>query len=70
MTREDLLKVFTTEGGFSNRLWRKYVLKDCPYSKVDVEFDVVGDAKDLSIEANEDRIKSISKPFLEYSIMD
>jgi hypothetical protein len=42
MTRADLLKVFTTEGGLSTGLQRTFVSQDCPYFKVDVEFEVVG----------------------------
>jgi hypothetical protein len=30
MTREDLLKVFTTEGGLSTGLQRTFVSRDCP----------------------------------------
>ena len=70
MTRAELLGVFTEEGGLSNRLWRLYVLKDCPYIKVEVEFEPVGEEKNLLIERPEDKIKKISKPFLQYSIMD
>ena len=36
MTRQDLLKVFTTEGGLSTRSWRTFVHKECGYIKVDV----------------------------------
>src|SRR5262245_11285252 len=42
MTRTDLLKVFTTEGGLSTGLTRTYVYRECPYIKVDVEFEPVG----------------------------
>ena len=42
MTREDLLKVFTTEGGQSTGLQRTFVSQDCLYFKVDVQFDAVG----------------------------
>jgi hypothetical protein len=42
MTRTDLLKVFTTEGGLSTGLQRTFVSQDCPYFKVDVEFEAVG----------------------------
>jgi hypothetical protein len=39
MTRADLQKVFTTEGGISMRVQRTYVYRNCPYCKVDVEFE-------------------------------
>src|ERR1700690_3519009 len=42
MTREDLLRIFTTEGGLSTGLRRTYVRQECPYFKVDVEFKAVG----------------------------
>lgn len=76
MTRADLLKVFTTEGGLSTDLNRTYVYRECPYIKVDVEFEPMGrparDAKGrvTLIEANVDVIKKISKPYLEWSILD
>ncbi len=42
MTRAELLKTFTTEGGLSTGLNRRFVSRDCPYFKVDVEFRAVG----------------------------
>jgi hypothetical protein len=36
MTRADLLRVFTVEGGLSSRTTRTYVSLDCPLFKVDV----------------------------------
>jgi hypothetical protein len=76
MTRADLLKVFTTEGGLSTSLNRTYVYRDCSYIKVDVEFEPVGrSARDTEgrvtlVEANEDVIKKISKPYLEWMVVD
>jgi hypothetical protein len=42
MTREQLLTVFTTEGGLSSGLRRTFVSRDCPYFKVDVAFQAIG----------------------------
>ena len=76
MTRADLLKVFTVEGGLSTGLNRRYVYRECPYIKVDVEFEPVGrPARDAQgrvtlIEADGDVIKGISKPYLDWGIMD
>ncbi|MCK4913844.1 MAG: hypothetical protein KAS69_04525 [Planctomycetes bacterium] len=67
MTRGELLKVFTIEGGLSGRTSRRYVYKGCPYIKVDVYFRAVGDGRD---EMSDDVITEISKPFLEWSITD
>jgi hypothetical protein len=76
MKRADLLKVFTTEGGLATGLNRTYVYRDCSYIKVDVEFEPVGrPARDTEgrvtlVEANEDVIKKISKPYLEWMVAD
>jgi hypothetical protein len=76
MTRADLLKVFTTEGGLSTGLERIYVYRRCQYIKVDVEFEPVGrPARDSEgrvtvVEADEDVIKKISKPYLDWSVID
>jgi hypothetical protein len=76
MTRADLLKVFTTEGGISTRLWRTYVYKQCPYFKVDVEFRAVGSpARDKNgrvsgDESDDDMITKISKPYLAWTVAD
>jgi hypothetical protein len=70
MTRKELLRVFTEEGGLSSRTWRTYVYKDCPYIKVDVEFSPAGDVGNGLREGPNDKIVKISKPYLEYSIMD
>ena len=76
MTRADLLKVFTTEGGLSTGLNRTYVYRECPYIKVDVEFEAVGrpardaDGRVTLVEANEDVITKISKPYLEWMTLD
>lgn len=63
MTRGDLLRVFTTEGGLSTRAHRTYVLKQCRTIKVDVEFSISGNEA-------EDKITKISKPYLDYGIYD
>jgi hypothetical protein len=75
MTREKLLKVFKGEGGLSTRLRRTYVSNDCPYFKVDFEFEAVGgpdqDEKVAWLtEGSDDKIVKISEPYLEFSIMD
>ena len=76
MTRADLLEVFTTEGGISTGLNRTYVYRKCQLIKVDVEFEPVGrPARDVEgrvtlVEANEDVIKKVSKPYLEWGVAD
>ena len=70
MTRADLLRVFKEEGGISTRTRRRYVYHDCAYIKVDVEFEPVGDPENKLRQSPRDKIIKISKPFLEWSIMD
>jgi hypothetical protein len=76
MTRSDLLKVFTTEGGLSTGLQRTFVSRDCLYFKVDVEFEAVGrpsrdrDGRVTLMEDGRDVIVKISKPYLELAIFD
>ena len=76
MTRAELLRVFATEGGLSTGLRRTYVYSECPYIKVDVEFEPVGrSAQDTEgrvtiIESDEDLIRQISKPYLDWSAAD
>jgi hypothetical protein len=69
-TRKDLLRVFTEEGGLSTRTQRTYVYKRCRYIKVDVEFAPVGDLKGGSTEMPADKIATISRPYLDYDVLD
>jgi hypothetical protein len=65
MTRKDLLPVFRMDGGLSGRTQSTYVYKDCPYIKVDVVFSAIGPMED-----DEDRVLSISRPYLAFPVMD
>jgi hypothetical protein len=76
MTRGDLLKVFTTEGGLSTGLQRTFVSRDCPYFKVDVDFKAVSrpnrdaNGRVTLIEGNQDIIVKISRPYLQFGALD
>jgi hypothetical protein len=70
MHREDLFKVFTTEGGLSTAKHRTYVHRRCPYIKVDVDFSLSGPKRDVLEERPTDTIVKISKPYLDWSIAD
>jgi hypothetical protein len=70
MTREELWKVFQEEGGLSTRTTQRYVYRHCPYFKVDVKLDPVGSSEDKLTKSPQDKIRSISTPFLEWSIED
>src|ERR1700752_3168826 len=71
MTRGDLLKVFTTEGFLSTPLPRTFVSRNCPYFKVNVEFEAVGrpshDAggRVTLVESGKDKIIKVSRPYLQ-----
>lgn len=76
MTREDLLGIFTTEGGLSTGLHRTFVSRDCPYFKVDVEFEAAGrpnrdkEGRVTLTEDSRDIIVKVSRPYLQFSIFD
>lgn len=70
MTRTELSRVFTTEGGLSTAKHRTYVYRGCPYIKVDVDF-TLSDPKQGTLEARPtDTIAKISKPYLQWSVTD
>jgi hypothetical protein len=71
MTRAQLWAVFTTEGGVSSRKWQRFVFRECPYIKVDVEFKPAAKSKKYPHSpSRDDVITKISQPFLEWSIED
>ena len=73
VTRNELMKVFTTEGGLSTAMQRTFVSRDCPYFKVNVGFRraVENDKQtDWLPELADDVITTISEPYLQFSIMD
>jgi hypothetical protein len=70
MRRRDLLRVFTTEGGPSNRFQRTYVHVECPYIKVNVRFKATSSERSVFTEDPNDLIESISQPYLAWSAMD
>jgi hypothetical protein len=70
MTRSELMKVFTTEGGleFKNDTTsrRTYVYRKCPYIKVDVTLAIANPAVDLPT----DKVTEISRPYLAWTVTD
>jgi hypothetical protein len=68
--RKDLVGIFTTEGGLSNRFQRTYVHVDCPYIKVNVRLKAARDEANALKEDPDDTIDSVSQPFLQWSTMD
>ncbi|HTS17832.1 MAG TPA: hypothetical protein VMP11_09685 [Verrucomicrobiae bacterium] len=70
MTRADLMKVFTTEGGMSTAAHRTFVHRRCPYIKVDVDFTPSDPKQNVLEERPTDTITKISNPYLAWSIID
>jgi hypothetical protein len=70
MSRADLLKIFTVEGGLSTAVHQTFVCRRCPYIKVDVDF-VLSAPNQAALEKRlTDTISKISKPYLDWGIMD
>lgn len=65
MTRRELLTLFREDGGLQFMKTLRCVDKECPIIKVDVTFTVTDTGDHLN-----DRIKSISKPYLESPFFD
>jgi len=72
MSRAELLKILREEGGLSSRTARRYAYRGCPYIKVDVKFEAVGepDRGGGAGESSQDKVTSVSQPFLEWGIGD
>jgi hypothetical protein len=71
MTEAQLLKVFYPDGGIQHFQPQVFVLRSCYMIKVDVTFDLPeGFSRENLPPPNDVRIKSISKPYLEYPHAD
>ncbi|MGD0770574.1 MAG: hypothetical protein ABSB42_20505 [Tepidisphaeraceae bacterium] len=70
MTRAELLKVFTIEGGLSTAAHRTFVYRRCPNIKIDVDFALSSPNQKLLEERPTDSISNLSKPYLQWSIID
>ena len=68
MTRADLSKLFTTEGGLYTAKHRTYVYRRCPYIKIDVDFSLSETNQGSLGERPTDIITKISKPYLDWSV--
>lgn len=75
MKRADLKKLFAPDGGISSRIHGRYLYRSASI-KIDVEFEPAGkverDAQGriLVDESDDDVIKTVSKPYLEYGFTD
>lgn len=69
MSRSDVEKGFLRDGGVQFREKTTYVYRDCDYIKIDVEFATQSDTPKGQLHPN-DRIVSVSRPYLAYPTMD
>jgi hypothetical protein len=71
MTRADLLKVFAQEGGLSTRTHERFVYRHSPLIHVDVEFEAVSSPGNAENSASaQDKIRNISRPYLDNMVVD
>ncbi len=71
MSRADLLKVFDVEGGLQRIPPERYVLKNCPYIKVNVKFRLPGPRPLAEVPPDSElKIDSVSEPYLGYAVED
>ncbi|MDR3690531.1 MAG: hypothetical protein P4L46_14225 [Fimbriimonas sp.] len=64
MSRKEMLRFVTTEGGLSSRTRQSFVGKGCPELKVDVMFRASSGGVDS------DTVASVSIPHVDYMVMD
>jgi hypothetical protein len=69
-TRRDLLKLFSMDGGLTSRSVTRYLYLRCEAIKVDVTFEKVGDPTEKFPFNPDDKIITISKPYLEWPFLD
>ena len=69
-TRAELLKVFTTEGGLFTAKQRTFVHRRCPFIKIHVDFALSDPKQSVVDERSSDTVSKLSKPYLEWSIID
>jgi hypothetical protein len=71
MTRKELMTIVTTEGGLSTRLQQRFVSRSCPYIKVDIRFKAANADNDPRHDEDpEDKVETVSRPYLDWSIAD
>lgn len=70
MHRRDLAKLFYHDGGFSSFGQSRYVFKECPMIKIDVNFKSPEGKNRLQQENPDDIIDSVSRPYLQRPFAD
>ena len=72
MTRGEIQKRFTMDGGLQSVSPVRFTHPECRYFKIDVEFNFNHDEKDQgrAILSPEDKATKISKPYIEAPVID
>lgn len=68
--RSEILRHFMAEGGLSMARRQTYVHRRCPYIKIDVEFGPTSPGQEILDEHASDPLTKVSKPYLNWSILD
>src|SRR5262249_40348441 len=69
VTRAEVRKFMTTDGGVYDRAERTYMGKECTYCKVHITFRLVGAAENDGESAN-DIVEAVSTPYLGFDILN
>jgi hypothetical protein len=64
MTRADMERLFIPDGGFQIYGATRYVYRECPFFKVDAEFERAPNSPRAG--GPRDKVVKISKPYVEY----
>ena len=67
MARKSLSRMLIEDGGLQVRQQTRYLYKPCPYIKVEIDFAPADEGSTFS---PDDKIISISRPYLEYPTAD
>lgn len=72
MTRGQIEKNFPKDGGLYGASCISFTHPDCPYFKIDVEFDFKRNPNDQNraIISTDDKVIKVSKPYIEYPHFD
>ncbi len=70
MTRADVERVFTADGGISFLEKSTYRYRKCQFIKIDVEFKKPESTLNVRAQEQADVVTNISKPYLAYPITD
>jgi hypothetical protein len=68
--RSEVERDFELDGGIQSRGLSRYMLKKCHLIKIDVTFSKDKNSGTWIVGSPDDKVTSVSKPYLEYPVMD